>query len=133
LALVASAALMSITGIGLALGYGAGRGEDPWRSVIAAWSWLPAIWAVLGVTAVLYGRRRRAASLGWAVLGGCLALTLIGDLLKLPKAILAISPYSDISGYPSQAWDWTPIVVLTALACAAGAVAWWQLRSRDIG
>lgn len=133
LALATSTALMTVTGIGLALGYGAGRGEDPWRSVVAAWSWLPAIWAVLGVAAVLYGRRRRAASLGWAVLGGCLALTLIGDLLKLPKAIIAVSPYSDISGYPSQAWNWTPIVVLLALACAASGVAWWQLRSRDIG
>ena len=132
-ALLSSAALMSIAGVGLALGYGAGRGSDPWRSVVAAWSWLPAIWAVLGVAAVLYGRRRRAASLGWAVLGGCLALTLIGDLLKLPKWILAISPYSDISGYPSQAWNWIPIGILMALAAATGAVAWWQLRSRDIG
>ncbi|BBH15895.1 exporter of polyketide antibiotics [Nocardioides baekrokdamisoli] len=133
LVLLASTVLMSVTGIGLALGYGAGRGADPWRSLAAAWSWLPAIWCVLGVFGVMYGRRRRAAPLGWAVLGGCVAVTLIGHLLKLPTWIVGISPYSDISGYPAQSWNWTPIVALLALAFATSAVAWWQLRARDIG
>ena len=133
LALAASAALMSISGVGLALGYRAGHGADPWRCVAGAWSWLPAILSVLAVVAVMYGRRRRAASLGWAVLGGCLAVTVVGDLLKVPRWMLAISPYSDISGYPGQAWNWTPIVVLGLLAAAASGLAWWQLRARDIG
>lgn len=133
LAVAASTVLMTVTGLGLAVGYRAGHGSQPWRSIPASWSWLPAVWAVMGVAAVLYGRRRRDAALGWAVLGGCLALTVVGDLLKMPRWIVGVSPFSDISGYPAHAWNWTPIVVLLVLAAAFSTLAWWRLRTRDIG
>jgi ABC-2 type transport system permease protein len=47
--------------------------------------------------------------------------------------VTGLSPYTHIPAMPAEAFQGAPAAVLTGLAAACIAAAWWRYRSRDIG
>lgn len=132
-ALGGSAWLLLVTGAGLWLGYGAAGGADAASSVSAAVAWIPAVCLVVAIALVGWALRSRWSVVGWVALGASVMLTLVGELLELPRWLVRLSPYSAVPQYPAEQWSWTPLVVLTVLTAASTGAAWWRFRRRDIG
>ncbi|MCX5501439.1 ABC transporter permease [Streptomyces sp. NBC_00053] len=124
-----AALLMTVGGLGLAVGYG----HDLPAVLGASLVQLPAIWLLGGVTVLLYGAFPKAAVASWGVAGICLALGWLGPAVNMPQAVMDISPFTHLPKLPGgTGMEWGPVLALTAVAVVlvgAGAVA---LRRRDV-
>ena len=135
LAVVASAVVMvvSTTVAGLVHGADAGDvGGTVARLTGAALSTLPAVWVVMAVALLLYGALPRFTGLAWAALIVFLLLGEFGDLLDLPQWLVDLSPFTHLPALPGGTFEWAPLVALTVVAAALGAVGVAALRRRDI-
>lgn len=133
-ALAGSLWLLLVTGVFLWIGFGAAgapAGSHPGQIVPAALTWTPAVWLVSALAAVLLAVRR--AGLGYVLPAACLVITLVGELLQAPGWVTGISPYAHIPLMPTEPFDLTPVLVLTAIAAAVLVGAWGWFRRRDIG
>ena len=92
---------------------------------------VPAMWVVVGVAVALFGLRPRAAHAAWAFLALTFVLTLLGPLLGLPDAVLNLSPFSHVPGYPLDPLRAVPLVSLSLLAAALAAAGFVGFRRRD--
>ena len=132
--LLGTVAVLVATGLGTGLAYARGR-PGPRAGVVAdrRHPRLPA------------GRpgarrhRRRAVRLGaaarrsrWAALTVCVVIGWLGELLQLPDAVVRLSPYDRTPQVPLVGLDWTPLLVLTAVAVALTAAGLAGLRRRDL-
>ena len=136
LAVVASAVVMvvSTTVAGLVHGADAGDvGGTVARLTGAALSTLPAVWVVMAVALLLYGALPRFTGLAWAALIVFLLLGEFGDLLDLPQWLVDLSPFTHLPALPGGTFEWAPLVALTVVAAALGAMGVAALRRRDIG
>ncbi|MEU1347925.1 ABC transporter permease [Streptomyces sp. NPDC005795] len=124
-----AALIMTVGGLGLAVGYGH---ELP-AILAASLVQLPAVWLLGGVTVLLYGALPRAAAAGWAPVGLCLALGWIGPALDLPQPVMDVSPFTHLPRLPgAAAMEWGPVVLLTAVAVVLVAGGLAALRRRDM-
>ena len=57
----------------------------------------------------------------------------LGELLKLPDAVIGLSPFTHVPAMPVEPFTAGPALALTALAAALTVLAWWRFRERDIG
>ncbi|MEV1052514.1 ABC transporter permease [Streptomyces sp. NPDC049887] len=120
--------VMLFAAAGLALGHGG----DLLAIAGAALVQVPAVWTLAGVALLLYGAVPRAAAAGWAAAGLCLALGWVGPALDLPPAVLNLSPFGHLPKLPGPRMDWTPVLLLTALAVALVAAGLAAFRRRDL-
>ena len=135
-ALAGPVVLMLGFGLGASLTYGAQQDGVPAALGVllpAALAPLPAVWLVSGVGLLLFGLRARWATLGWAVLAGCLLLGQVGELLGLPGWVVGLSPYGHLPRLPAESFAIGPELGLTAIAAALLALAVWRYRERDVG
>jgi ABC-2 type transport system permease protein len=133
IALVGAAAMTVLMGLGLALGYAFGEGE--WDQVLTQvadqQAYLPGV-LVLGALAVaLHGCLPRATGLAWAAVAFVALQVILGQLLGLPDAVQALSPFWHLADVPVQDFDAVPYVVLVVLAAALVAAGLWGFRRRD--
>lgn len=133
LALVGTAWLLVVTGVGLWIGYVAADGPGIGNLVVAALAWVPAAWVVGALAVLSLAAGLRWSGLVWAWPAGFLTLSLLGDLLELPDWLTGLSPYSHVPSLPADGWSWGSAGGLSAVAVALLAVAWWRFRERDIG
>lgn len=135
-AVVGTAALLVVAGAAGGLAYGAQisdvGGQVP-RLLGAAMVQLPAAWVLAGLGAALFGLAPRLAPLTWAGLIACLVLLELGALLNLSQWIVDASPFAHVPKLPGSAFSITPVLWLTAVAAALGAVGLAGFRRRDIG
>ena len=132
-AVVGATWLLLVAGASLAIGVGNDTGDSFGTLVSSSVVQAPAVWAVLGVAAVLLALRSRWAVLGWGALVLFATLGLIGELLGLPDWALQLSPYTHVAKVPSETFTWGPALVLTAVAAVLLVGAWARFRTRDIG
>jgi ABC-2 type transport system permease protein len=119
---------------GLAMGVGAIGSQVGFADTVgAALVQLPAVAVVAGLALLTLAYGSRYVVLGWAVVVVFFVVGPVAELLKLPGWVAGLSPYSHVPKVPAEAMDWTPTLVLTALAAALVATAWWRYRTRDIG
>lgn len=133
LALVGTAWLLVVTGVGLWIGYVAADGPGIGNLVLAALAWVPAAWVVGALAVLSLALGLRWSALVWAWPAAFLTLSLLGDLLDLPGWLTGLSPYSHVPSLPSDAWSWGSAGGLSAVTAALLVVAWWRFRERDIG
>ncbi|MEU3395975.1 ABC transporter permease [Streptomyces filamentosus] len=126
-AFAGSAAILVLSGLGLALSYGHRAGAVLGASLAQ----LPAVWTLASVAVLLWGAVPRAAGAAWGAAGLCLALGWIGPALDLPRAVLDLSPYAHLPRLPGGDVAWPPLLLLTALAAALTAAGLTALRRRD--
>ncbi|HEY9326687.1 MAG TPA: ABC transporter permease [Streptomyces sp.] len=124
-----AALIMTVGGLGLAVGYGHELPAVLGASLVQ----LPAVWLLGGVTVLLYGALPKAAAAGWGLVGLCLALGWIGPALDLPQAVMDVSPFTHLPKLPgAAAMEWGPVALLTATAMVLVAGGLAALRRRDM-
>ncbi|MFI7005991.1 ABC transporter permease [Streptomyces sp. NPDC050145] len=120
--------IMLLGGLGLAAGYG----HDLGPILAACLVQLPAVWVLGAVAALLYGLAPQAAPAGWGVAGAALLLGWLGPALKLPQAVMNLSPFGHLPKLPGGEMAWPPVLVLTGLAAVLVAAGLAALRRRDL-
>lgn len=129
IAFAGAALIMLLGGLGLAAGYGHELGPVLGACLVQ----LPAVWALGAVAVLLYGCAPRAAVAGgWGVAGLALLLGWLGPALKLPQAVMNLSPFGHLPKLPGGEMAWTPVLVLVALAAVLVAAGLAGLRRRDL-
>ncbi|MFD7295903.1 ABC transporter permease [Streptomyces sp. NPDC059897] len=128
IAFAGAALIMLLGGVGLALGHGKEFGPVVGACLVQ----LAAIWTLGGVAVLLYGLLPRAAVAAWAVAGAALLIGWIGPALKLPQAVMDVSPFGHLPKLPGGEMTWGPVLVEVALAAVFVAVGLAGLRRRDM-
>ncbi|MFF3617807.1 ABC transporter permease [Streptomyces sp. NPDC002467] len=124
-----SALILLLAGLGL----GIGHGQDLPGTIGATLVQLPAVWVIGALAALLFGAAPHYAAGAWAVAGIALALGWIGPALRLPQAVLNLSPFAHLPKLPgAQSLSWSPLLTLTVLAVALTAAGLTALRRRDL-
>ncbi|MVA75226.1 polyketide antibiotic transporter [Auraticoccus sp. F435] len=129
-ALVALAA-GSAAGVGLVV---AGRGAS-WLGTgpAAALAHVPAALVVVAVAGLVFAvLPRLTVPLGWGAMVLALALGQLGELLRLPAWLQALSPFRHSSALPLEQLDRTATLVMVVVALAVAAASVLLVRLRDL-
>ncbi len=124
--------LLLVTGVAVAIGYGAAGGASVGILVASALAQAPAVWVMSSFAAVFFAVRSSWNFVAWGVLVAFVTLGQLGELLQLPSRVLDLSPYSHVPRMPVENFAAGPELALTALAALLAATAWGRYRSRDI-
>jgi ABC-2 type transport system permease protein len=133
-ALVGTTLLTLTQGAAFALASAAESGESDriGATIGAALAYLPAIWLMTGVVVLLFGLVPRMTFVAWILLVGFLLISELGALLSWPDAITGLSPFGHVPQLPASAMDWTPVLVLLAIAAALMGAGVAAFRRRDL-
>lgn len=128
-ALLGSAVLMFLAGLGNGLGAGIALGEPATvvRLTLAGLVYVPAMAVLAGVAALAVAVKR--VWIGWVAVTFVVTSLYLGALLRLPKWLLDLSPVGRTTApmdYPVAA-----LLVMVVAATALTAVAGWIYRTRD--
>src|SRR5207302_4618574 len=111
--LLGSALLLAVFGVAAGLLHGLRihdvGGEVP-AMLGAAMAQVPAVWVVAGLAVLVFGFVPKYSMAAWSVASLSLAITLYGPILKLPQAVLDISPFTHIPKVPSAQLTATPLL-----------------------
>ena len=132
---VLGAALLSLVmGLGLAVGYGLGTGR--WNQFIdqlaGQLSYLPGVLLVAAVVVAVAGLVPGWSLLAWAAVAFVAFQMMLGETLRLPGWIDAMSPFWHLPGLPVEAFDPVPALTQLVLAAALVLVGLWGYRRRDV-
>ena len=127
-------ALSLAMGLGLAIGYALGTGEwSPFASQVAAQlSYAPGVLLVAAVAVVLPGFVPRWSGLAWAAVAFVGVQVMLGETLRLPHWVDAISPFWHLPKVPVEPFDPIPAAAELALATGLVLLSLWGHRRRDI-
>ena len=95
----------------------------------AYFSFLPAIWVMIGFAVCVTGLFPKATGAIWGFYGFVAFISFIGRSLDLPKWINSISPLYHIP--PLEEFTAAPLAVLTVVAAALTAAGFWAFGKRD--
>lgn len=128
-ALLGSAWLLLLTG----LGAGIGLGREFGSLTLAGLALTPAVWVTVALAVLLLSLRSSWGVWGWALLAGFLVIGLIGELLKFPQWLIGASPYAHAPKLPGGDPQVAAQVVMVAIAAVVLVLGWGSYRRRDIG
>lgn len=133
-ALVGSAVLLILAGVGLGISAGAALGDAGMvpRLAGATLAYLPAVWLTVGLGVALFGLVPGATRLVWIVIAYAGLIGMFADLLGLPDWTVDLSPFGHVPLLPAVDVTWTPLVVLTAIAAGLIAIGLYGFRRRDL-
>ncbi len=133
-ALVGSAGMLLLTGLGLGTTAAATTGDGSWvgRMLGASLIHVPAVWLVIGVTVALIGLAPRVTILSWVVLAYGLVVFYLGGLLNFPDWLHNLSPFGHTPRVPAADFMLAPLLALTALAAALIATGLMAFARRDL-
>lgn len=124
--------ILVLVGAGMGLGAMTSLQEDGGQYfgelLLASLMQAPAVIAVIGIVAALFGWLPRAASaVGWVIIGYGAVITNFGQLLELPEVFYELNVFSHLSEYPVEDIEWVPVLWLTAVGVAGilvGLIGW---------
>lgn len=93
---------------------------------------IPAVWTIVGITALIFGTVPRFAVLGWSIIAATFIISFFGPLLKLPRSILDLSAYEHVPRLPGGSVDVVPLVGVSIVAIVLLVVAVVAFRRRSI-
>jgi ABC-2 type transport system permease protein len=132
-ALLGVATLTLLMGLGLAVGYALGTGS--WDQVLpqvgGQLAYLPGTLVIGALALALYGLLPRGTGLAWAAVALVALQVLLGQLLGLPDAVEALSPYWHLAAVPVDDFAVVPFALLLLVAAALVAAGLWGFRRRD--
>ena len=99
----------------------------------AALAQLPACLVFLGLTMLVFAFVPRATiPVGWTVVGVAAILGVWGPILQAPDWVIDLSPFHHSPVPAGGETDWTGGFWMLAIGLAAGAVAVWSMRRREL-
>lgn len=104
-----------------------------WPLVGAAFAPVPAVLVLASIAVLAFGLLPSfSIAISWCVFALCFLLGQFGALLKLPQAVMNLSPFTHIPAAPAEAITFTPLAALcgVALLCTVAGLA--AFRKRDI-
>ncbi|MEU0098507.1 ABC transporter permease [Streptomyces sp. NPDC006267] len=133
-ALAGGTVLMVLAGLGFGLaGAGsAGDGDLVLELVGAAAAYAPALWVTVGVAVLLFGWVPRAGAAAWIVPVYAFLVGYLGPILQLPDWTTNLSPFGHVPQLPAAGMNWTPLLVLTAVAAGLILLGLAGFRRRDL-
>jgi ABC-2 type transport system permease protein len=133
-AALGSVALMLLMGTGLALGYGLGTRE--WDQGLAQvggqLAYLPGVLVVAAFAVAVAGLLPRGSMLAWVLVAVVFLQTMLGETLRFPDPVDAISPFWHLPAVPTEAFTAIPGLVELLLALALVGLGLWGYRQRDL-
>jgi ABC-2 type transport system permease protein len=93
---------------------------------------LPAVWVLTAATAALYGLAPRAVLVAWALLLGFLVLGQLGQILRFPRWLLNLSPFSHVAASTPSDISVVPIAVLLGVVVFLTGLGISGFRRRDL-
>lgn len=136
IAVVGSALLMVLLGVGLSVGTAAASGGfgialgHVLPSVLAT---IPPVWVCIGLALAIFGSAPRIVYAAWALLALFVVVGEFGSLFDLPERVVDVSPFVHAVVVPGASVSATPLAVLVAVAAALLVAAGVTFRRRDIG
>ena len=133
-ALLGGTVTLLLAGLGFGVAGAASTGD---RGLVlsltgAALAYAPALWVTLGVAAVLFGWLPGATAAAWLVPVHAFLVGYLGRILQFPDWMNDLSPFGHVPQLPAKEMDWTPMLVLTAIAAALLALGLAGFRRRDL-
>ena len=98
----------------------------------AALNYLPAIWVLLGLTALLIGLLPRLTTLSYGYLGLSFFIIYIGTVAGFPDWTQNLSPFGIVPQVPIEAQAWTPLLALCGIAILLVIAGFVGYRRRDL-
>ncbi|MFC0418513.1 ABC transporter permease [Cytobacillus solani] len=134
ISIVSGFAMLSLAAIGLgAVGNSVmEEGIAFGRLYSAAMVYLPAMWIMIGLAALLIGVAPKLSGIVWAYLTYSFFVVYLGGLLQLPEWMSTLSPYNHIPKLPVEEIDYMKLFILTIVAIVIIAVGFIQYKNRDI-
>jgi ABC-2 type transport system permease protein len=133
LALLAASVLTVLMGLGLAVGYGLASGE--WDRVVGQvggqLAYLPGTLVVGALAVALHGLLPRGTGLAWVAVALVALQVVLGQLLGLPDAVQALSPFWHLAAVPVDDFEVVPYASLVLVSVALVAAGLWGHRRRD--
>lgn len=127
--------LLALAGLGLGATH-AGLTGDPsqvWRLTAATLVYAPAVWALVGLGAALFGVLPRATAAVWGVLAACAFAAVLGRTLQLPEWVMELSPFQHVPQLPGATLDLVPLLALVVVSLVLVGLGLAGLRRRDVG
>jgi len=97
-----------------------------------ALNYLPAIWVLLGLTALLIGFLPQWTALSYGYLGLSFFIIYIGTVAGFPDWTQHLSPFGYVPQIPMEAQTWLPLVGLCAVSILLGGLGFVGYRRRDL-
>jgi ABC-2 type transport system permease protein len=136
LVVLAIGAVVLLAVVALALGIptaiSIGDGDYVGKILTAHLAYVPALLVLLGLAALFFGILPSAVGTTWALLVFAMIIGFFGPLMDLPQWVYNLSPFEHIARLPLEALNWTPLVVLAAVAAALAAASLAGFRQRDL-
>lgn len=134
IAWLATVFMLLVTAVGL---YGASAPmmaePIPFLTILTAlMSYLPALWVLLGFAIFLIGVLPNRTLLAWLYLGYSFFAIYLGQILNLPSALQAISPFGHIANYPIEDVNIRATIMLTVIAILLAAAGFIGYHKRDL-
>jgi ABC-2 type transport system permease protein len=122
------------TGAGLALGQGLvdGSWDSSAARVVGQLSYAPGVLLLAAAATALTCVRPRWSLLAWAGVAFVVLQVLLGETLRLPDRVQAVSPFWHLSKVPVEAFELVPALVQLALAAVLLVLAVLAYRRRDV-
>ncbi len=115
--------ILALVGAGMGLGAMASLEEDGGEHFgelfLASMHQAPAVLAVVGIVAALFGWLPKAAApVGWVMIGFGGVMSTFGGMLDLPEAVTDLNVFGHLAEYPVQEISWAPVSVLSGIGAA---------------
>ncbi|OPC83962.1 ABC transporter permease [Embleya scabrispora] len=134
-AYLGTAVVLTAGGLAMGLSYGITVGDVSGqlpRVLLATLAQTPAVWVMTGLAVLIVGALPRLTPAVWGLVGLVIALGWLGPALKLPQALLDVSPFAHLPKLPGADVTATPYAYLLTLAAILPIVGLTGLRHRDL-
>lgn len=102
------------------------------RLIQAGFSYLPAVWVMMGLTVLFIGAAPRLMVLVWALFTYEFCIMYLGRLADLPQWSMKMTPFSNIPQFPVEEFSILPLLILTAIAAAFIILGMERFKRRDL-
>ncbi|MDT0345016.1 ABC transporter permease [Streptomyces litchfieldiae] len=133
-ALIGGTLIMLLAGVGFGIS-GAASADDGdlmWKLIGASLAYAPALWVTAGISVTLLGWFPKASAAAWVVPAYAFFVVYLGELTDLPDALSNLSPIGHVPQVPAADLEWTPLLVMTALAAGLVWLGLLGFRRRDL-
>ena len=94
--------------------------------------YLPSIWILVGLAALLTALTPKTTSLAWIYLGYTFFVVYLGGLLQLPEWMAKLTPFGYVPNVPMESWSTKAMLFWTLIASAIMGLGLYNYHNRDV-